>query len=388
MIESYGNAYNLKVPIVGRLCTHDDPSLLGFPRISFGMGHHCPATPSEYCAFITDSNQEEWGISENALPIPGIFSIESHDQFLHGDGVVLLPEGKVLLVYRPKSISNALFVNTCCNSKCIMCPQPPREKEEYDLTDLAYKILNVMDPEIEVIGITGGEPTLLGEELFCLVETIKKKFPLAALQILTNGRYFSHTERAHLFSLIKHPNILMGIPLFSDNPYDHDAITRAPESFGQTVKGIINLARFGTPIEIRIVMIKQVVPRLSGLVEFIYRNFPFVSQVCFMGVEPIGYARDNIEEIWIDPMEYQDALKETVRFLSLRGIQTSIYNEQLCVLDKDLWKYSRKSISDWKNTFKEECSGCAVSGKCGGFFESSLEGLHSRGIHKLSYDNE
>jgi hypothetical protein len=131
-------------------------------------------------------------------------------------------------------------------------------------------------------------------------------------------------------------------------------------------------------------MIKQVILRLNKLVEFIYRNFPFVSQVCFMGLEPIGLAKQNFEQIWEDPIEYQQILKEAVNYLSLRGVNVNIYNEQLCVLHRELWKFNRQAVSDWKNIFKDECSGCMLMDRCGGFFASSIAGFYSQGIRKMT----
>jgi hypothetical protein len=61
------------------------------------------------------------------------------------------------------------------------------------------------------------------------------------------------------------------------------------------------------------------------------------------------------------------------------GLNVSIYNHQLCVLDRELWPFARKSISDWKNEYLECCGQCAVLDECGGFFASSKL-RRSRGI--------
>ena len=50
------------------------------------------------------------------------------------------------------------------------------------------------------------------------------------------------------------------------------------------------------------------------------------------------------------------------------GMNVSIYNHQPCVLDKRLWPFARKSISDWKNEYMPECMGCREKDNCGGFF--------------------
>jgi len=63
-------------------------------------------------------------------------------------------------------------------------------------------------------------------------------------------------------------------------------------------------------------------------------------------------------------------------------MNVSIYNAQLCVLPKTLWKYARKSISSWKNIYLNECSLCDYREECGGLFASSLD-KHSKYIKPL-----
>ena len=77
-----------------------------------------------------------------------------------------------------------------------------------------------------------------------------------------------------------------------------------------------------------------------------------------MGLEITGFTRSNLEKLWIDPKAYQSQLKEAVKILDQGKMTVSIYNHQLCVLDKELHPFSHKSISDWKNEFMPECDGC------------------------------
>jgi len=67
----------------------------------------------------------------------------------------------------------------------------------------------------------------------------------------------------------------------------------------------------------------------------------------------------------------QRELAEAVGILVTAGISARIYNHQLCVLDQALWPVARKSISDWKNEYLDECAGCAAQERCGGLFSSS-----------------
>ena len=93
------------------------------------------------------------------------------------------------------SNDNTLFVTAQCNNRCIMCCQPPLAHD--DIGALYEKNIHIIEsaPEgIKVVGITGGEPTLLGDRLFSLIEHIRRHIPSAAIHILSNGRNFSDLE--------------------------------------------------------------------------------------------------------------------------------------------------------------------------------------------------
>ena len=202
------------------------------------------------------------------------------------------------------------------------------------------------------------------------------------LHLLTNGRLFAWPELAERLASIGHPDLVLGIPLYSDAATLHDYIVQARGAFDQTVTGLHHLARWRIPVELRVVLHKLSVPRLLQLAEYVYRNFPFVVHVALMGLEPTGYAVYNRDKLWLDPYEYQGILAEAVEYLSLRGMPVSVYNLQRCLLPPPAWAYARLSISDWKRVYLPECDECAERGSCGGFFRSE-ERLHSSHIHAL-----
>ena len=90
-----------------------------------------------------------------------------------------------------------------------------------------------------------------------------------------------------------------------------------------------------------------------------------------MQMEIMGFAKDNIDDLWVDPYDYQVELKKAIDYLNYRYVNVSLYNSTLCLIPESLWKFSKKSISSWKNMYLSECENCDVKGECGGFFESS-----------------
>ena len=320
--------------------------------------------------------------------LTGFRAVFSADGGLEANGVIPLPpalaylkEGDILRVnyasgdlrvlYRRDSRHNVLFFTERCNSRCLMCSQPPRDIEDDWLIDEILESLPLMSLDTPVLCITGGEPTLSGARFVEVIKAVKVLLPNTALHVLSNGKSFAHLKTAQAIADTAHPDLMIGIPLYSDVASIHDFVVQSKGSFSLTVMGMMNLARCGVPVECRFVIHRQTVSRMPETALFIARNLPFVQHVALMGLEMTGYTRSNLEALWIDPYDYRDLLVEAVDALRVAGIRVLIYNLPLCVVPRELWPFAVQSISDWKNIFPPECDGCTVRHLCGGFFASS-----------------
>ncbi len=327
-----------------------------------------PVDPG-YLAYLVVDGEGAQAIPSDlhAWPIP-----ESLHHLSEGDIIRISPRsGELWVMYRRGSASNSMLLTERCNSYCLMCSQPPKAGDDAHLVRAYLDAIPLMSPDTQEIGITGGEPTLLGDGLLEIVRACRDFLPHTALHMLSNGRMFNYLALAREVSEIDHPDLMIGIPLYSDIPHRHDFVVQADGAFDQTIRGIMNLARCGVPVEIRVVLHRQTVDRLPQLARFIARNLPFVDHVALMGLEMMGFVRMNLDALWIDPADYQSQLGDAVEHLRRHELNVSIYNHQLCVLAPHLWPAARKSISDWKNEYLDECAGCGVREECGGFFASS-----------------
>lgn len=300
-----------------------------------------------------------------------------------GDVVSVDPNGFVRVLYRRKSRSNFILATEQCNSLCLMCSQPPKAIDDSHRLVEQLRLIDLIDPATRDLGITGGEPTLLRDGFLQLIVRCAERLPATRLHVLTNGRLFFYRRFAEKLAAIGHPALVLGIPLYADVDTLHDHIVQAPGAFEETVIGLQNLARYGVPVEIRVVLHALSIPRLARLAAFIARNFPFAGHVALMGLEMFGLVQKNLQELWIDPADYQEQLGEAADVLVQAGMNVSIYNHQLCVLEPRLWPLARKSISDWKNVYLPECDGCVVIDRCGGFFQSGTR-VRSRAVHPMS----
>ena len=167
-------------------------------------------------------------------------------------------------------------------------------------------------------------------------------------------------------------NIRIGIPLYANIAEEHDKITRARNSFKQTMSGIKKLLKRKIDVEIRIVVLKKNYRLLADIAKFIVREIPMVKMVNFMALEMLGNSYKNRDEVWVNFEDVKDYLYNACAILIEAGIITNLYNFPLCNLDERLYSLAHKSITDYKVRYKSECEKCKAKEVCGGFFFSTI----------------
>ncbi|KAA0894239.1 His-Xaa-Ser system radical SAM maturase HxsC [Oryzomonas rubra] len=299
---------------------------------------------------------------------------DGSSELVDGDCVLIDKDGMVTVVWEKHAPMNPLLLTEACDCQCLMCPQPPKVHEKR-LTETAKKILNLVKVgDDQTICLTGGEPTLLKEDFFAILELIGNKHPNSNVMMLTNGKSFADFQFTKRFVQTRPANFISCVSMHSDVDEVHDRIVGIKDSFYKTAMGLQNLARFREKIEIRVVVNRLNAQRLEAIANFIQRNFPFIYHCAFMGMEITGLARDNYEDVWIDPYDYRDQLSKAVKVLSRANMYVSIYNLPLCLLKSASWAYARKSISGWKKDYVLACESCSKKEDCCGIFTTS--GLH------------
>ena len=148
-------------------------------------------------------------------------------------------------VFKIESNDNTLFVTSQCNNRCLMCCQPPIKTDDIDLCfSRNVEIIENSPIGIKDIGISGGEPTLLGDKLPELIKIIRRKYADAHIHVLSNGRLFK--EHTLVKSIIDAAvsNITVGVPLHSDYENDHDIIAGIRGAYQETLYGLYNLYNY------------------------------------------------------------------------------------------------------------------------------------------------
>jgi len=285
--------------------------------------------------------------------------------------ILKLERNSIYLTFLPSSNAHTLFFTSRCNHYCLMCSEPPKiDNDDYLIQD-NLKIIELLDKELPVLGISGGEPTLLGSDFIKIIKKIRQELPQTEIRVLTNGRAYTNEKFVQEIADIAKGYFVSEIPIYHSDFAKHDYIVQSRNAFFETIDGFYKCATYGLSTEVRVVISKQNYDDLADLMYFIYRNIPFVDHIALMGLEYIGFALNNLKTIHISPLEYMEELKQAIKLCRNYALPVSIYNLPLCLVHKDIRHYARQSISDWKNEFSKICYNCEYKNECAGMFTST-----------------
>lgn len=311
---------------------------------------------------------EEYVLSKEESVIKALQECNNYDVF------ELYENGILYRYYDDSSNDNTFFITGKCNSNCIMCPSSDIARQRDDLFNIQdlISIASHIPSETEHITITGGEPFMVGKELFDLLFFCREKFKKTDFLILTNARIFAIDEYCRLLSESIPESTTIGIPLHGSCSEIHDAITRTDKSFVQTMMGLKKLHALGIKTEIRIVVMKQNLLDLDRIAELIVSQLINVDHVNIMAMEMTGNAAKNSDMIWVPYRESFKFVKKMILKLVTAGIDVRLYNFPLCTVEREFWMICQKSISEYKVRFAEVCSSCRMKDSCGGVFAGTL----------------
>lgn len=298
---------------------------------------------------------------------PGNIEIKEHD-------IITISENGLITKTRYSYDSEVdIFVTNHCNSNCIMCPlsEYSRRKKSSQYSQWLMKYIEALPKEVSFINVTGGEPTLAGDQFLLVMDALKDKFQRSGFQLLTNGR--SAADFRFLKNLLNHSpsGMLFAVPLHSSIPEIHDEITQSRGSFFQTDQGIKNLLKLNQRVEVRIVLSKVSIETIEKTAAYIIKNYKGLSTVNFVAMEMMGNAVLNRERVWIAYDSIFSKIQTAIDQLILNGFDVKLYNFPLCMIKKGYWYIAAKSISEYKIQYQDECSKCEVKDICGGFFYST-----------------
>ena len=300
----------------------------------------------------------------------GTFSINPKQlETFEGDIVLCIPKsGRIERLFRANSKYNSLTLTERCDQYCLMCSQPPRDvNDSWRFPHYAEAIRRL--PSDSWIVLSGGEPTLFGDALLDLLEEVADNRQDLNLHILSNAQHFQNFDLNRLRTIHSKLNILWGIPLYAPEADLHDQIVDKQGAFNRLLENLYALSASGAVIELRTVVTALNVLELPALARFIATHLEFISYWAVMAMEPVGFAKANIDRLWFDHSLAPFPIHATLDLATHLQIDTRLYNFPRCTLGERYRDYCEQSISDWKRKYLSECGACEQKESCCGFFE-------------------
>lgn len=298
-----------------------------------------------------------------------------YDTIADGDIGLLNGRGSIRVILARRANHNTVLVTERCDNRCLFCSQPPKTANDDELLMQAASAI-ISFASDDTIGVSGGEPLLYGPAFLRFLDIVQEYAPATALHVLSNGRAFADRSFAEAVAQRCRRSVVFGIPLYAAQAPVHDALVGASGAFTETLRGLVNAGNLGIPIELRVIPTQQNLEELVPLMELVLRCLSGLQQVSIMNLEPTGWARANWAHLYCAPERYTAQLTSMVQAAEGAGLPVSLFNYPLCHLPESLHAWAVPSISDWKNIYPEQCSGCTLRDRCGGFFSSSQGQFH------------
>ena len=277
--------------------------------------------------------------------------------------------------YSSKDGDAGIATTSACNSNCIMCPAGDNERRHRShlTVEQLDTVIRHMPKDLYYFTVTGGEPTLIGEDNFIhVLNTIKAELPYTKILLLTNGRTLGDHGFMEKFIQNKPDHLRVAIPLHGSTADKHDYITRSPGGFNQTVRAIKALLKEKVELELRIVVSKLNHNNITNIAQYIVNHFPSVTVVNFVGLEMRGNCVANADEVLISYEEAFQFSRNAINLLIRNGIDVGLYNFPYCMIDEHYWPIAQKSISAYKSVFYPDCDSCKMREACCGIFKATM----------------
>jgi len=273
-----------------------------------------------------------------------------------------------------------LKVGFACNNRCAFCAQGGKRDEQAFIPreELEARMRRAFRPGRGLV-LTGGEPTI-HKQIIGIVET-GRAIGYQQIQIQTNGRALAYRA---LVARLRRAGVTEFSPaLHGADAETHDALTRAPGSFQQTVDGIRNAVESGAGVVTNSVVVRQNLAQLGAIVEMLASLGVKRAQLAL--VHPVGTAACGDPDVVPRLSDAAPAAIAAVRVGRERGVEVVVEAMPLCfmrgsedavvearipettVVDADGEPFA---FSDWRReTGKAKgppCEDCARARECEG----------------------
>lgn len=259
-----------------------------------------------------------------------------------------------------------------------MCTNPVGKREDFvgcfnkaSLRSFVEKEKKRQSP-VNVVYVSGGEPTIRPDFLDSF-GYISRSFPLAQINLLSNGRRFFYADFAKKCLSFPHVNFI--IPIHGWDGASHDSVTGMRGSFDQTVGGLKNLLalrRPGQQIEIRVIIHKINYKNLTKIFDFLLKEFPSAERVVAVFLEYEGHAIENFNSVKLSYKYFYPEFKKLKKYLK-KFREIRFYHFPLCAMPEEFWPHMWRTLEADEIVFLPKCANCEAKKFCLGIHENYLK---------------
>jgi len=191
-----------------------------------------------------------------------------------------------------------ILTGAVCNNNCVFCMEEDRDGRyitNSQTDDALVQHILAQKKGAEEVCFTSGEPTM-NPRLPHWVRWAKEA-GVRRVSVMTNGRSLSYEKYAR--TLMSAGMNRFYVSIHGHNEKLHDALTRTPESFTQTVAGldvITKYKRYGVELHTSTVITKRNLPHMAEIYRFLRGHG--VDQVVFNVMQANGRADTFFEHIF------------------------------------------------------------------------------------------
>lgn len=287
-----------------------------------------------------------------------------------------------------------IYIGRECNNNCLICSVENRINQQCSCSEIINDIKQGAIEGFSAIEFTGGEPTI-NKNLIKYIKAAKKS-GYSVIALSSNGRMFSQNKFCDQVAESGLNRVTFS--LHGSRKQIHDAITRAPCSFYETMKGIKNLQKNNNIyINVSTVLNKINIKDLINLAKLLKKNK--IKHWNILDLIPEGQAEKNYSILKVDYNLLTD------QFGKLNNIfkkfeQINFFDFPFCIFDQNFLQQKKLKIINAKDrletteqvgdnqsrlieidgiscdaykVYVEKCLECDYQGKCAGFWKKAIK---------------
>lgn len=216
---------------------------------------------------------------------------------------------------------------TKCNNNCIFC-SVAGIKKELSTVKIINIINNLKKKRVKKIQFCGGEPSIR-KDLKNLIN-YSKKLDFKTIGITTNARIFCYENKA--LEIIKAGCNYFAVSIHGHNSKIHNACTRTPNSFEQSIKGLKNLLKYKNKnihIKINLLLNSINIKFIEEIIFWINETFKNLDLITLINMQPIGNASKN-KSLIFKLTEFKNNINNAIK---KSKIPIQIFDIPLCILE-------------------------------------------------------